>query len=308
MQLRQFEYVASIVQWKTMHKAARHLYVSEATISQQIRDLEAELGFPLFERGGRALKLTVEGEKLLPRIQSILHAKQELEEQVAEIKDPTTGTIRFGISASPALTILPYILKSFVKVYPHVTLEVREGGSYELATQVHDHLLDVAVIATSDLVPLDIQGLTIKNLIKTELVALASQHHRLAYKENVSKEQLSSERLIVFREGYLARDLILAVLGSEAERNIIYSTDNNESARSLVQANIGIFFQPRFVVSGQHIDRLENLCILNLAPNVVFPMSHTCVYMTHRFCPRFLRVFIEIIQESFQVVVTRFDR
>ncbi|MHB8599559.1 MAG: LysR family transcriptional regulator [Ktedonobacteraceae bacterium] len=308
MQLRQFEYVASIVQWKTMHKAARHLYVSEATISQQIRDLEAELGFPLFERGGQTLKLTVEGEKLLPRIQHILQAKHELEEQVAEIKDPTTGTIRFGISASPALTILPFILKSFVKIYPQVTLEVREGGSYELATQVHDHLLDVAVIAISDLVPLDLKGLTMKKLISTELVALASQHHRLAYKAHVSKEQLLRERLIVFREGYLARDLILAVLGSEAERNIIYSTDNNESARSLAQANIGILFQPRFVVSGQHINRLDDLCILDLAADIVFPISHACIYTTHGYYPRFLRVFIEIIQETSRSVITGFDR
>ncbi|HVB21916.1 MAG TPA: LysR family transcriptional regulator [Ktedonobacteraceae bacterium] len=308
MQLRQFEYVSSIVQWRTMHKAARHLYISEATISQQIRDLEAELGFPLFERGGQTLKLTVEGKKLLPRIQHILQAKHELEEQVAEIKDPTIGTIRFGISASPALTILPSILKSFIKLYPEVTLEVREGGSYELAAQVHDHLLDVAVIAISDVVPLDLKGLTMKKLIDSELVALASRHHRLAYKEQVSKEQLSRERLIVFREGYLARDLILGVLGSEAERNIIYSTDNNESARSLAQANVGILFQPRFVVSGQHVKRLDDLCILDLAADVVFPISHACIFTANGYCPRYLQVFIEIIQETCQFMIHGVDR
>lgn len=66
VQLRQLEYVAAIVQWKTMRRAAQELYISESAMSEQIRALEAEFGFPLFEREKRLLRLTPAAEQLLP--------------------------------------------------------------------------------------------------------------------------------------------------------------------------------------------------------------------------------------------------
>jgi DNA-binding transcriptional LysR family regulator len=98
MQLRQLEYVAAIVRYKTMGKAAHNLYVSEATMSQQLRTLEEELGFPLFERHGGLLRLSIGGEKVLPDLHTLLHAKQKLEQSVMTIKNPASGSFQLGVT------------------------------------------------------------------------------------------------------------------------------------------------------------------------------------------------------------------
>ncbi|GHO58652.1 hypothetical protein KSB_71270 [Ktedonobacter robiniae] len=127
MQLRQLEYVAAIVQWKTMRRAAQELYISEATMSEQIRALEAEFGFPLFEREKRSLRLTPAAEQLLPGLYTLLQAKQALEQRVAEIKNPAAGQIRLGITPIPMALFLPTILQEFRKRYPKVQVDIYEG-------------------------------------------------------------------------------------------------------------------------------------------------------------------------------------
>ena len=106
MQLRQLEYVAAIVRWKSMRKAAQELYVSEATMSQQIRALETELGFLLFQRANRVLRLSPEGEKLLPDLQTVLHAKQEFEHHIDTIKGAVPRVLRLALNPYAAMLFL----------------------------------------------------------------------------------------------------------------------------------------------------------------------------------------------------------
>jgi DNA-binding transcriptional LysR family regulator len=297
VQLRQLEYVVAIVEWKTMRKAAQQLYVSEATISQQIRELEAELEIVLFEREGRTLKLASEGEKLLPFIQQVLHAKRELEEQVIKMKALAPGTLRFGVVPSIAWKFLPAILSSFQTLYPKIRLEVREEPSHEIIAQLRNHQIDVAVVAFSERVPFDLKGVVMKPLLRTELVALASRHHRLAFQEQVTKIQLAQEQLIVTREGFLARDLILAVLGAEIERNILYSTDNPLTSLKLAESGTGILFLPRFVMPGRSEKRWGGLRFLTLAPDVSFPLGYAYMYETQRARPQWFQAFLAVLQE-----------
>lgn len=86
MQLRQVEYVLEIAKRKTMRAAASHLFVSQSTISQQLHELERELGIELFERTGRCLWLTDECRKLLPRFQAMIDAREAILREAYTLK------------------------------------------------------------------------------------------------------------------------------------------------------------------------------------------------------------------------------
>lgn len=302
MQLRQLEYVAAIVQWKTMRRAAQELYISEATISEQIRALEAEFGFSLFERE-KLLRLTPAAEQLLPDLYTLLQAKQALEQRVAEIKNPAAGQIRLGITPIPAALFLPTILQKFRQRYPKVQVDIYEGRTYEIAEQLEDHHLDIAIFTVSDLVPFNFNKLIHQPLMKPEFVALTSRHHRLAHKERISRAQLSQEEIVVYFAKTTYQSLLQEMLGPHFEPNIVYSTNHPQSAISLVQAGIGITFLPRYLVEAQQMaGRLRDLTILDLAPELAHSIQqfhHVCAYPQQQHQSKQVRVLADIIRECF---------
>lgn len=304
MQLRQLEYVAAIMRYKTMRKAASHLYISEATMSQQLRALEKELGFSLFERDGRLLHLSTEGENLLPDLQMLLRAKQQLEQRVMTIKNPSSGSFRLGIAPGTAEILLPVIFERFTHLYPQIALDVYADDPVTLVERVKTRRTDLALFGTVDLIPLDLEHLTIERLYATELVAVASQHHRLAPKERISKRQLESEAIIAFSEGFLINDLLYAVLGTRLDTKVICTTNNPIMALPLLQAGRGFMFLPKFVMEAPQMKtKLCGLRILDLAPELKFPVYHACVY--HQQHPRSeqLNSLVRIMKDCFHSVI-----
>ncbi len=292
MQLRQLEYIDAIICWGTIREAARQLFISEASISQQIHELEDEFRLQLFERKGHSLQLTAEGQELLPSIRKVLYTVQELQKNVSEMRDITSGSIRLGAVPSSAATLIPSVVASCRKMFPQVSLEVHERGTYELLEQVRAGLLDIAFIVQSERVALDLEDLTIETLLKGHLLAVASETHRLTKKPSVSLLDLTNEQLILYRHGYLARELVLDVLGPQAHRNIVYSTDNTESARKMIRAGFGICFLPDFMIASWDFYERKGLSILNV-DQTPFSLELSCVYMSNRYRSRLLANYIK---------------
>jgi DNA-binding transcriptional LysR family regulator len=294
MQLRQLEYIDAIIRWGTIREAARQLYISEASISQQIRELEEETRLQLFERKSHHLKLTPEGHELLPSIRQVLYSMQELQKNILEMRDVAGGTVRLGAVPSSAARLIPAVVTSFHTVFPTVSLEVHERGTYELVEQVRSGVLDIAFIVQSGKVIPDFSGLTVEPLLHGYLLAVASEVHRLVKKESVSLFDLANEQLILYRQGYLARDLVLEVLGAEAEHHIVYSTDNTESARKMIRAGLGICFLPNFMIASWDSCERKGLAILNVE-QAPFSLELCCIYATHRYRSRLLANHIKSI-------------
>lgn len=297
MQLRQLEYVAAIVRWKSMRKAAQELYVSEATLSQQIRALETELGFRFFQRENRVLRLSPEGEKLLPDLQTFLLAKRDFEQQIDTVRDAAPRVLRLALNPYAAMLFLNVIYRKFRSFYPHIALEISEGGTYRLTEQLQAGHLDLALFAVSDLLPAQWDDLAFQPLCKTEGVIISSRHHTLAHKGNVSKEHLLHEIKIDYSEDYISRNLYKTVLGNLGEITSIY---HPESFLELVKEGTGIMIVPKYSMGTGHMEtRYRNLRILDLAPEIHFPLSYVCAYARQRRLPESLRTLMAIIQECY---------
>ena len=121
--LKQAYYIKTIAQCGSITTAAKKLFVSQPSLSQMLRQLEQEIGLPIFDRSTSPLRLTYAGEKYLYAAERILAVNSELESQLREIKHEHSGRLRLGISVTRAMQVLLLVVPVFSGQYPHVSLE-----------------------------------------------------------------------------------------------------------------------------------------------------------------------------------------
>lgn len=147
MNLRQAQYVKTIAECGSITAAAKKLFVSQPSLSQMLRQIEEEIGLPVFDRRVSPLRLTFAGEKYLHAAERMLAANAELESQLQEIRQENTGRLRLGISVTRAMQVLPPVLPLFTAQYPNVSLELTEAGSARQEELLRSGSIDLALAA-----------------------------------------------------------------------------------------------------------------------------------------------------------------
>jgi len=142
-QLRAFE---RIVRLGSFHAAALELKLSQPSVSQRIRELEAALNTPLFVRRGPRVSLTAEGHALIEYADRMLATAGELVERF-RTRDPLKGTLRLGVSETFAFICLPELLKRMEQRYPAIRTDVFVGDTGVVSARLNDQALDVAVVS-----------------------------------------------------------------------------------------------------------------------------------------------------------------
>jgi DNA-binding transcriptional LysR family regulator len=130
--LKQLRYFYEIVRLGSFTRAAEALHIAQPAVSVAIRKLEAELALQLFQRHDRKVSLTAEGERLWIHAQRILQAVDNARLEMQELKGLTKGEVRVGVSGMMGSYYFPPILMAFRHRYPHLSLQVIEGGTWQL--------------------------------------------------------------------------------------------------------------------------------------------------------------------------------
>lgn len=297
MQLRQFRFVTAIVRHQSMRRAAQELFVSESTMSQQVHALEQELGFPLFERSHRALRLTPEGERILPEIETLIAAKDHFDQQTKTIREEEPRVIRLGINAFASMVFLAPMYQEFRRLYPEIILDITEVGTYASIQYLQQGRLDLALFSISEILVPKWNELLLHPLYKTEGVLLASRHHYLAHRERISKAQLRNEITITYSHEYLAHQLFETVLGELQAITMLHQPD---SIFTLVHEGMSLAMAPYFLVGTSVMEtHFPDLRMLDLAPGIQFPISYVCGYSHKRRLSEPIKTLIAIMHECF---------
>jgi LysR family transcriptional activator of glutamate synthase operon len=197
VELRQLQYLRHIARVGGFRRAADELDMSQATLSEQIKLLEQELGVRLFERGGRNLTLTEAGRTLLPRAERILEEVKAAQEEMLEFAHLDRGQLIVGTMTGNGPFWLPGFLAAFMRQHPHLELTLVERVSGVLLKMLELGEIHVACI----LVPTDQPevpiGIELRQVYSRELVVVAAHHHRFASKTSITLEEVAQERLIL---------------------------------------------------------------------------------------------------------------
>jgi len=244
MELHQLRYFVTVARDGTFTKAAERLYITQPSLSEQIRKLETELGSPLFQRLGRRLALTSAGESFLPHAEKVMSEIEEARARVQEVCGLRRGRLSIGVLPSAAARLLPGLLAEFRRRHPGVEVSLHEGNdSAEFEQMVHDGQLDLAIVRLPVRRRTDLE---VEFLIREPAVMVAPPGHRLADRRTVALAELAKEPFVTMKPGHGLREFLQQFCRQAGfDPRIVLEGDHLGSLMGLVRAGDGVTVVPR---------------------------------------------------------------
>lgn len=206
MEIRQLRYFANAAKTLSFTEAARLSNITQSTLSQQIKQLENELGVLLFHRIGKHIQLTNEGGIFLEDALRLLDTERQSLQRLADVVNLQSGTINVGIAAGLGLlAMLADTITEYNKLYSKIDIRLHQAAAPLLTQMLRRHEVDIALSFNSAQTEED---LTEKPLFATRLCAIMGEHHPLAGKERVSLEQLRHQPLVLPSRNLLVRNFL----------------------------------------------------------------------------------------------------
>lgn len=240
MELYQLEYFLEAARQRNFTRAAAHLHLAQAALSEQIRKLESELGTPLFHRGRRETVLTAAGETLRLHAEALVDRAAAAKRAMHDLIGLRGGRLTIGAIPSVSACLLPAAIAAFRKLHPLVELALFEGTSESVAQWVESGRVEFGIVQLPTSA-----GCFDEHLLFTEpFVALVAKTHPAARQRTISLAKLADEPFVLYKGR--ARDTALAACRAAGfEPRIACESSELETIRSLVAAGLGIAILPK---------------------------------------------------------------
>lgn len=246
MNLRSLEYLVALADHRHFGRAAESVFVSQPTLSSQIKKLEQELGVELVERRARGALLTEAGERIVARARILLAEAENIRAIARLSTDPESGSLRLGVFPTLGPYLLPHVIPVVRERFPRLELLLVEEKSEVLLSQLRDGRIDAALLATPNVAP----GLHEEPLFDEEFLLAVPARHRLAEAGEVPTSALAGECVLLLDEGHCLRDQALSVcqMAGAGER-LGFRATSLETLRQMVASGTGVTLLPRLAVS-----------------------------------------------------------
>ena len=259
MNLRDLEYLVAIGELKHFRKAAEECFVSQPTLSGQLKKLETHLGIQLVERSTRNVFLTPMGEEIVRRSRVILDDVASIENLGKTYSDPMEGTVNIGLIPTIAPYLLPLILEYINKTYPQLEIILHEVQTELMLKKLSGGALDAGILAT----PIETRGFDEITLYTEPFYVAINKKHPLASKKKINKKDLQGETILLLEEGHCLRGQALDVCSDNMtkERKDFKGT-SLETIRHMVAAGIGITLIPQTAVDYKNLMKNSSIVYL----------------------------------------------
>src|ERR1700726_4016159 len=195
--LQQLRFLCALAERGHFGRAAESCAVTQSTLSGGIKELEARLGTPLFERGHRHVMLSPLGKEIATRAQRLLVDAEELVGLARNAQEPLSGPLRFGVIPTVGPYVLPSLLSHLGTALPKLKLYVREAPTTVLLDKLATGELDVLLVA----VPYELGDVETMEIVKDPIVVAMPRNHPLGRHKVVSRDDLAREQLLLIEDG-----------------------------------------------------------------------------------------------------------
>jgi DNA-binding transcriptional LysR family regulator len=252
MELNLFRSFVAVAEERSFSRAARVLHTSQPTLSRHINRLESELGVRLFERYGRHVECTTNGQLLLPMAQAIVNRADMAVSLLREQAGGGASSVRFGAYGSIFARLLTQPLASFAAAYPRVTINLLERDDAPLEEAVIRGELDAAVIT-----PWGSARTASYHLMTEDILLVVPEGHRLARETAVRLSALARESVLVPPSTVNAGNIVIdAFRRAGIEPVFSYRATYPELTQALVRNGLGVAAMPRILLDPQTLDGL----------------------------------------------------
>ena len=227
--LTQLEYLVAVDTYRHFGKAAESCFVTQPTLSMQIKKFEEDLGVVVFDRTRQPLITTTIGQHLIEQARIILAEAESLNSVIKEYKDEVSGVLRIGVIPTLAPYLLPLFIGNYKRSWPHIVLKVEEVTTMEIVEMLGKGLLDVGILVT----PLKEDKIVEKPVFYEEMLVYANKNHSLHQKSEITLADVATPDIWLLSDGHCFRDQVINLCSFASVK------DENSGANLPFQFEVG---------------------------------------------------------------------
>jgi DNA-binding transcriptional LysR family regulator len=238
MKIMQLKYFQAICNYGSISNASKYLHVSQPSMTTALKDLEGELGIPLFRRERKKLILTEEGTFFLQKINQLIQDFDQLEGEMHDLVNKR-NYIRLGVPLQVGAYFLPIIINKFRINYPEIELELIEGDANNILEMVNNEQIDMAIAA----VDVENENIRWEPLYQTEICYCVSSSNTLTHYSKITFEKSCQKKLVLFPETfYTTKRFVKACAEYSVIPEIYLFTTQLHTIKNLVRrSDLGTF-------------------------------------------------------------------
>jgi LysR family hydrogen peroxide-inducible transcriptional activator len=244
MTLQELKYLVALADHGHFGRAAEACFITQSTLSTQIKKLEDFLGVTLFDRSLKRVTPTPIGQEILQAARSIVEESERIRELAKHAQDPMARTIHLGVIPTLGPYYLPHALTLVHKKHPDLRLLLRE----EMTPQILEHLANGKLDAGLLALPVNDDSLRVEPLFYEPFLAALPAGHPLAKRDTLKVSDIINEKLLLLDEGHCLRDQALDVCGSGSRGREEVRATSLETLRQMVAMGLGLTLLPALAV------------------------------------------------------------
>jgi LysR family transcriptional regulator, hydrogen peroxide-inducible genes activator len=249
LKLKDLRYLVALADTRHFGRAAERCFVSQPTLSTQVKKLEDYLGVQLIERQPKRVALTAAGEAIVARARRILEASDEVVTLARAHRDPLAGALRIAMLPTIGPYVLPRVVRDIRKALPRLDLRLYEYPTAAMLTRLRAGEIDLGILA----LPVDLDGLEARALYDEPFMVAVPATHPLAKRDSIRVQDLHDETLLLLEDGHCLRDQALEVCGEVGvhEKQDFRAT-SLETLRQMVATGAGVTLLPELATLGAY--------------------------------------------------------
>lgn len=241
--LIQMEYIVALARYRSFSLAAEKCFVTQPTLSMQIKKVEMDLDVVLFDRTKKPVTPTGIGHILVEQSQRILAETNKIEELISIHKSTLAGELNIGIIPSLAPYLLPHFIGDFAKKYPGLEISVKEMLSDDIMDAIDHHAIDVGILAT----PLPKIDYNIYPLFYEKVLIYCHENHDFAHLESIEIKQMKNKKIWLMSNGNCFRNQVINLCDlkeRKGQTSFEYESASIETLIRLVDSQGGMTLIP----------------------------------------------------------------
>lgn len=299
--LTQLEYIVAVDTYRHFGKAAEHCFITQPTLSMQIKKLEEDLEIIIFDRSKQPLIPTDVGQRIIDQARVVLKQSEEINNIVKDHKNKVSGLLRVGIIPTLAPYLLPIFIGRYKKKYPNIFIKVVEQTTENIVNLLHKDLIDVGILVT----PLKEEKINEKPIFYEEMLIYANAGHQLHKQESITLQDIATPEIWLLSDGHCFRDQVInlcSFLGTaDSKLPFHFEAGSLETLMNIIDREGGITLIPELAKEGMSEQRLNNVkSFSNIKPLREVSLVYSRHFAKHKLINLLWREIREDVPEAMQ--------
>ncbi len=292
--LLQLEYIVAIDTYRHFVTAAEKCFVTQPTLSMQIKKLEEQLGVIIFDRSKQPIIPTEIGKKIIEQARIVISENEKILEIIKESENKFEGELTIGIIPSLAPYLLPLFIGNLTSNYPLLNVTIIELLSEEIITRLKNDTIDVGLLVT----PLNEPGIIEKSIFYEKMLLYTNKNHDLALKDNIKTKDLTENGLWLLGKGHCFRSQVINLCSiqnqTEKDARFHFESGSLETIKRIIETEGGYTLLPELAIEKTIPKNIDVRNFKNENP----VREVGIVYSRNQVKKRILNILVESIRNS----------